>query len=229
MHGGAATFKLLELPKTTREATEAHLDRVRACGRRWAAKVASGDGDGNGDDGKLDFRWLQRRNGSINKVLSTTASRQIWSNTEQGQSRTVEHWPRWGEHDGGVAGREEERQRAAFLGEIKWPELVGWVRKEQAELRRLCSDWKDTTAMTQARWSNGGGIGKTEETNGKKRRRWRPYSAAQKHKEATQEPSLRQREAKDGHECAWKPEEGRRRWGGFLGYCSPKLQNCHSI
>ena len=42
----------------------------------------------------------------------------------------MEHWPRCGERDGGVVGREEERQRAAFLGEIKRPRLVGWVRKE---------------------------------------------------------------------------------------------------
>ena len=84
---------------------------------------------------------------------------------------TAERWPRRRSLDGGAAGHEEERRRAAFPGEVKRPELVGWVRKEQAKLLRLCSDWKDTTATTQARRTNGGGIGKTEKTNDEKRRR----------------------------------------------------------
>jgi len=39
--------------------------------------------------------------------------------TKQGQVRIVEHWPWWGEHNDGVAGREEEEQRTVFPGEFK--------------------------------------------------------------------------------------------------------------
>jgi len=53
--------------------------------------------------------------------------------------------------------------------------------------------------------------GKAEETNGEKRRRCRPYSAAQKQEEATQEPSPRQREAEHGHGGDWNAIEARRR------------------
>jgi len=42
--------------------------------------------------------------------------------------------------------------------------------------------------------------GKAEQGNGDKRRRPRLNSAAQKCKEATQEPSPRQRNAEDGHD-----------------------------
>ena len=52
--------------------------------------------------------------------------------------------------------------------------------------------------------------GKAEQGNGDERRRPRLNSAAQKRKEATQEPSLCQHDAKDGHNRDWKPEEGRR-------------------
>ena len=63
----------------------------------------------------------------------------------------------------------------------------------------------------RARWSYGGGDGKTEEEKGDERRRPRLNSVAQKRKEAMQEPSPCQRDTEDGHGHDWKPEEGRRR------------------
>ena len=53
--------------------------------------------------------------------------------------------------------------------------------------------------------------GKQRKENGEERRRQRPYSATQKHKEATQEPSPRQREAEDGHGDDQNEIEARRR------------------
>ena len=38
-----------------------------------------------------------------------------------------------------------------------------------------------------------------------------------KQREATQGPSPHQRDAKDGHERAWKQKEDRRQWGGLRG------------
>ena len=68
---------------------------------------------------------------------------------------------------------------------------------------------------------------KQSRENKEERRRRRPYSAARKQREATKEPSPCQRKTEDGHARAWNREEGRRRRGGFGGYCSPKLPNCH--
>ena len=61
----------------------------------------------------------------------------------------------------------------------------------------------------RAHRSYGCGVGKTEQGSGGKRRRPRLNSMAQKHKEATQETSPRQREAEDVHARAWKRTEGR--------------------
>ena len=65
--------------------------------------------------------------------------------------------------------------------------------------------------MARARRSVGGGDWKTKEKKGNERRRLRLNSVAQKHKETTQEPSPRQRDAEDGHDRDWKPKEGHRR------------------
>ena len=59
--------------------------------------------------------------------------------------------------------------------------------------------------------SYGRGVGKIEQESGGKRRQPRLNRAAQKRKEATQWPSPRQRDAKDGHDRAWNQTEGRRR------------------
>ena len=63
---------------------------------------------------------------------------------------------------------------------------------------------------TRARRSWAVATGKAEQGNGDERRRPRLNSVAQKRKEATQEPSLRQCDAEDGHGHDWKPKEGRR-------------------
>ena len=68
----------------------------------------------------------------------------------------------------------------------------------------------------------------TEERSGGKRRRLGLNRAAQKHKEATQETSPRQREAEDVHARAWKRTEGRRRCSYGGEHCSQYLQVCHS-
>ena len=69
-------------------------------------------------------------------------------------------------------------------------------------------------ALNRRRGLNGAAapaLGKQRKENGEERRRLRPYSAAQKHKEATQEPFPRQREAKDGHGDDLNEIEARRR------------------
>ena len=70
------------------------------------------------------------------------------------------------------------------------------------------------TALGQRRKLDGAAAvasGKQRRRNGEERRRRRTYNTAPKQKEATQEPSPRQREAEDGHERAWNPEEDRQR------------------
>ena len=80
------------------------------------------------------FRWLQRTKGSINRTQSTMATWRSRNYAEQEPRRTVGCWPRRRAHDGGAAGREEERRALQFPDGVKLQELVGWVRKEQAEL-----------------------------------------------------------------------------------------------
>ena len=69
---------------------------------------------------------------------------------------------------------------------------------------------------------------KTEERKERRRRRLGPNNTAQKLKEAALWPSPRQRDAKDGHDRAWKQTEDRRPCSFGGGHCSSKLQNCHS-
>ena len=71
--------------------------------------------------------------------------------------------------------------------------------------------------------------GKQRKENGEERRRQRPYSVAQKRKEATQEPFLCQREAKDGHGDDQNASEAHRRCSLSGEHCSQNLQNCHLI
>ena len=121
-------------------------------------------------------------------------------------------WPRRRTHHGGAAGREEEGRQATFHGEIKRLELAGWVRKELAELghaslRRL-KRWFDGEGSTE----NGGDGGrKQSKRKERRRRRLGPNNMAQKLKEAALWPSPRQRDAKNGHDRAWKQTEDRRR------------------
>ena len=68
----------------------------------------------------------------------------------------------------------------------------------------------------------------TEERSGGKRRRPGLNRVAQKHKEATQETSPRQREAEDIHARVRKRTEGRRRCSYGGEHCSQYLQVCHS-
>ena len=102
------------------------------------------------------------------------------------------------------------------------------MRKELAELGhaslRRRRRWFDGEGSTE----NGGGGGKTEQESGDERRRPRLNRVAQKLKEAALWPSPRQRDAKDGHDRAWKQTEDRRPCSFGGGHCSSKLQNCHS-
>ena len=62
--------------------------------------------------------------------------------------------------------------------------------------------------------------GKTEEEEKRRRRRLGSNNTAQKLKEAALWPSPRQRDAKDGHDRAWKQAEGRRRCSLSGEHCS---------
>ena len=121
-------------------------------------------------------------------------------------------WPRRRAHHGGAAGREEENDERRVHGEIKRLELADWVRMELAELGhaslRRRRRWFDGEGSTE----NGGDGGrKTEERKERRRRRLGPNNTAQKLKEAALWPSPRQRDAKNGHDRAWKQTEDRRR------------------
>ena len=80
------------------------------------------------------FRWLRWTKGSINRAQSTTATWRSRNYAEQELRCTMDCWPRRRAHDGGAAGREEERRVLQFPSGVKLQELVSWVCKEQAEL-----------------------------------------------------------------------------------------------
>ena len=87
------------------------------------------------------------------------------------------------------------------------------------------------TALSRRRELDGAAAvatGKTEEEEKRRRRRLGSNNTAQKLKEAALWPSPRQRDAKDGHDRAWKQTEDRRPCSFGGGHCSSKLQNCHS-
>ena len=63
---------------------------------------------------------------------------------------------------------------------------------------------------------------KTEEEEKRRRRRFGTYSAAQKLKEATMEPFLHQRDAKDGHDAPGTPKKG-------AGHVATAMNTVHSI
>ena len=91
--------------------------------------------------------------------------------------------------------------------------MVGWLGAQGTSEAR--TGFAETvTALGLRRKLDGAAAvasGKQRRRNGEERRRRRHYNTAQKQKEATQEPSPRQREAEDGHGRAWKQKEDRRR------------------
>ena len=118
---------------------------------------------------------------------------------------TATHTPRWC-----CRPREENDERRVHC-EIKRLELAGWVRKELAELGHASQRWRRRWFDGEGSTENGGGGGKIEQESGNEWRRPRLNRVAQKLKEAALWPSPRQRDAKNGHDRAWKQTEDRRR------------------
>jgi len=118
--------------------------------------------------------------------------------------------------------RKKSNERC-FPAKSSYKSWLAGFAKRRWSYGRLCRGWESATAMAQLNGAAVAVTGKAEETNGEKRRRCRPYSAAQKQEEATQEPSPCQCEAERGHDGDWNAIEARHRLGVARGYCSPKL------
>ena len=103
--------------------------------------------------------------------------------------------------------------------------IVGWVDAQEKD--RTGTTFTETATALGRRCELAGAMTttaavKTEEEEKRRRRRFGTYSTAQKFKEATMEPFLRQCDAKDGHNVPGTPKK-------VAGHVATVVNTVHSI